>query len=70
MVSNIGFGTYFVFASCLTVSIPFVYFFLPETKGVPLEEIDMIFSRNSRLDDPELQSQKIDAATHIEETKV
>ncbi|PVI03025.1 general substrate transporter [Periconia macrospinosa] len=43
MVSNIGYGTYFVFATCLTLSIPFVYFFVPETKGLSLEEIDVLF---------------------------
>lgn len=43
MVSNIGYGTYFVFATCLTLSIPFVYFFVPETKGQSLEEIDVLF---------------------------
>lgn len=43
MISNIGYGTYFFFASCITLSIPFVYFCLPETKGLSLEEIDVIF---------------------------
>jgi sugar porter (SP) family MFS transporter len=43
MVSNIGYGTYFVFATCLTLSIPFVYFCVPETKGLSLEEIDLLF---------------------------
>lgn len=43
MMTNIGYGTYFVFAACLTLSIPFVYFFVPETKGLSLEEIDVLF---------------------------
>jgi hypothetical protein len=43
MVSNIGYGTYFVFATCLTLSIPFVYFCVPETNGLSLEEIDVLF---------------------------
>lgn len=46
MVSNLGkggYGTYFVFGSCITLSIPFVYFFVPETKGLSLEEIDLAF---------------------------
>jgi len=37
MFTNIGYGTYFVFASFITISIPFVYFFVPETKGLSLE---------------------------------
>jgi hypothetical protein len=43
MISNVGFGTYFVFASMLTLSIPFVYFFVPETKGLSLEDMDVLF---------------------------
>lgn len=43
MISNIGYGTYFVFAACLTLSVPFVYFFVPETRGISLEEMDVLF---------------------------
>ncbi|KAJ5110147.1 hypothetical protein N7532_002792 [Penicillium argentinense] len=45
MISDISFGTYFVFAACTTLSIPFVWFLIPETKGLSLEEIDIIFER-------------------------
>jgi sugar porter (SP) family MFS transporter len=61
MVSNIGYGTYFVFGTCLTLSIPFVYFFVPETKGLSLEEVDVLFGGAgsgpliaARLEDAEL----------------
>ena len=43
MISNISYGTYFVFAACTTLSIPFVWFLIPETKGFSLEEMDIIF---------------------------
>lgn len=43
MISNIGFGTYFVFAACTSLSIPFVWFMVPETKGMKLEEVDALF---------------------------
>jgi hypothetical protein len=43
MISNIGCGTYFLFAAMLTLSIPFVFFFVPETKGLSLEDMDMLF---------------------------
>ena len=43
MLTNIGYGTYFVFAACLTLAIPFVYFFVPETKGLSLEDMDALF---------------------------
>ncbi|KAJ5485425.1 hypothetical protein N7539_005413 [Penicillium diatomitis] len=43
MISNITFGTYFFFAACTTLSIPFVWFMIPETKGLSLEEVDTVF---------------------------
>jgi hypothetical protein len=43
MISNIGFGTYFVFAACTTLSIIFVYLVVPETKGLTLEQMDVLF---------------------------
>lgn len=43
MITNIGYGTYFLFAACLTLAVPFVYFFVPETKGLSLEDMDVLF---------------------------
>ncbi|KAJ5753016.1 hypothetical protein N7520_009933 [Penicillium odoratum] len=43
MISNIGYGTYFVFAACITLSVPFVWFMIPETKGMKLEDVDALF---------------------------
>lgn len=43
MITNIGGGTYFVFASFLTAAIFFVYFFVPETKGLNMESMDQLF---------------------------
>jgi Sugar (and other) transporter len=38
-----GYGVYFFFASLMILSIPFVYFLIPETKSVPLEAMDRLF---------------------------
>jgi hypothetical protein len=38
-----GSGVYFFFASMMILSIPFVYFLMPETKGIPLESMDRLF---------------------------
>lgn len=38
-----GCGVYFFFASMMLVSIIFVWFFIPETKSVPLEFMDRLF---------------------------
>ena len=39
-----GYGVYMFFASMMIVSIIFAWFFVPETKGVPLERMDRLFS--------------------------
>jgi len=39
-----GCGVYFFFASMMLLSIPFVFFLIPETKGIPLESMDRLFA--------------------------
>jgi len=43
MFLKMGYGVYFFFASLMILSIPFVYYLIPETKGVPLERMDELF---------------------------
>ncbi|BGP51154.1 hypothetical protein JCM10450v2_007083 [Rhodotorula kratochvilovae] len=38
-----GYGVYLFFSSMMVLSIPFLVFLLPETKNVPLEEMDRLF---------------------------
>ena len=38
-----GCGVYFFFASMMLCSIIFVFFLIPETKGIPLESMDRLF---------------------------
>jgi len=50
MFLRMSYGVYFFFASLMLFSIPFVYFLIPETKGVPLEAMDRLFAvRPARL---------------------
>lgn len=44
MFNAMGYGVYFFFASLMIGSAIFVFFLLPETKGVPLEAMDRLFS--------------------------
>ena len=46
MFTAMGYGVYFFFASLMLCSIVFVFFLLPETKGVPLESMDRLFSKD------------------------
>ncbi|KAJ5767140.1 uncharacterized protein N7511_004756 [Penicillium nucicola] len=43
MFTAMGYGVYFFFASLMMCSIVFVYFLVPETKGIPLESMDQLF---------------------------
>lgn len=43
MLDKMQYGTYFFFASLMVCSAFFVFFLIPETKGVPLERMDRLF---------------------------
>jgi MFS family permease len=49
MFTAMGYGVYFFFASLMILSILFVFFSLPETKGIPLESMDRLFSKELKL---------------------
>lgn len=38
-----GYGVYFFFASLMILSVIFVWFLVPETKGLPLEVMDRLY---------------------------
>ncbi|KAI5474883.1 MFS transporter, quinate permease [Pseudohyphozyma bogoriensis] len=44
MFSSMGYGVYLFFATMMVLSIPYLVFFLPETKNIPLEEMDRLFA--------------------------
>jgi hypothetical protein len=43
MFTAMDYGVYFFFASLMALSVFFVYFLIPETKGIPLESMDLLF---------------------------
>jgi sugar porter (SP) family MFS transporter len=46
MFSAMGYGVFLFFASLMICSIVFVWFLVPETKGIPLESMDRLFSKD------------------------
>jgi hypothetical protein len=45
ITENIGWKTFIIFAVFNAIWIPIVYCFFPETKGLTLEDIDLIFAK-------------------------
>lgn len=45
MFIKMGYGVYLFFASCMVISVFWVYFLMPETKGIPVEEMDNLHER-------------------------
>jgi MFS family permease len=43
MVLGIKYGTFLFFGCCTVLAVAFAWFFVPETKGVQLEDMDLIF---------------------------
>lgn len=43
MFLKMGYGVYFFFASLMVMSATFVFFFIPETKGLPLDTMNRLF---------------------------
>jgi len=43
MLTVIGWGTYIFFAAFCLIALGFTFFFVPETKGKSLEEMDVVF---------------------------
>ena len=43
MFAKMTYGVYFFFASLMLCSVVFVWFLIPETKGIPLEAMDRLF---------------------------
>ncbi|CUM56705.1 unnamed protein product [Debaryomyces tyrocola] len=46
MIDKMEYGIYFFFACLAALSVPFVFFCVPETKGIALEDMDKIFDRS------------------------
>ena len=47
MFAKMDYGVYFFFSSLMILSVAFVYFLVPETKGIPLESMDLLFGQKS-----------------------
>ena len=44
MIANITYGAFFFFAACIVVAFVFTYLLVPETKGISMEMMDLLFA--------------------------
>jgi cbb3-type cytochrome oxidase subunit 3 len=51
MLKSITFGTFYFFLVFCLILVVWVYFFVPETKGRRIEEMDAIFGGNQGVED-------------------
>lgn len=51
MLKSITFGTFYFFLVFCLILIVWVYFYVPETKGLRIEEMDKIFGENKGAED-------------------
>lgn len=49
MVNSIQYGTYLFYAAWIVVGFIFTYFLVPETKGVTLEDMDLLFDAGASV---------------------
>jgi hypothetical protein len=64
MITSLGYGTYFFFASLMIFLGFWSWFFVPETKGKTLEEMEALFGATT-LVDHELGSVASDEKTKV-----
>lgn len=46
MLAQITYGTYLLFGACCALMLVYAVFCVPETKGVPLESVGLLFEGN------------------------
>jgi Sugar (and other) transporter len=63
-ITNIGWRTYIIFAVLNAFWVPIIYLFFPETKGLELEDVDRLFSKDHRADSLDIQVPKVHDGKH------
>lgn len=49
MADSIGYGMFLLYGACCVLTAIFTYFFIPETKGIPVECMGPLFDGPSRF---------------------
>lgn len=67
-IANIGYRTYIIFAVLNATWVPTIFFFFPETKGLQLEDVDRLFSKEEVMPNTQWFENvgKAESTEHIE----
>jgi hypothetical protein len=64
MFLKMSYGVYMFFACLMLLSIPYVYFLIPETKGIPLEKMDELFEIKPTYKAHNIMRQRLEEVDH------
>jgi hypothetical protein len=64
MFLKMSYGVYMFFACLMLLSIPYVYFLIPETKGIPLEKMDELFEIKPTFKAHSIMVQRLEEIDH------
>jgi hypothetical protein len=64
MFLKMSYGVYMFFACLMLLSIPYVYFLIPETKGIPLEKMDELFEIKPTYKAHKIIRQRLEEVDH------
>jgi hypothetical protein len=64
MFLAMNYGVYMFFACLMLLSIPYVFFLIPETKGIPLEKMDELFEIKPTFKAHPIMLQRLEEVDH------
>ena len=68
MIQSLGFGTYIFFGAFCIIALVWVYFFIPETNGRTLEQMDFVFKDNQSTAETEGRARiEADMVAHVQD---
>ncbi|GAA6035474.1 hypothetical protein JCM8097_000272 [Rhodosporidiobolus ruineniae] len=66
--AGLGAKVFFIWGGCCFVAIAFAYFFIPETKGLSLEQIDLMYRNSSIIGSNQFRKRILQENLHDETT--
>jgi len=68
--ANLGTKVFYIWGSTCFCCIIFAYFYIPETKGLSLEQIDLLYQNATPIQSVSYRKQLLVKGTELSETRV